>query len=95
MECSRVEIAAVTRSAQSVNGMLLCVNNRVCECNCEAVRSRMSWNERIRVLPSANSRIPTCAHDQFDADWSCKYTAFSWHCILLYRLYIMERLKWQ
>ena len=37
MEWSRVEIATVTGFRESVNGKLLCVNTRVCECNSEGV----------------------------------------------------------
>ena len=37
MEWSGVEIATVTRFCKSVNGILLCVNSRVCECNSEGV----------------------------------------------------------
>ena len=35
MECSRVEIATVTGFHESVNGIMLCMKNRVCECNSE------------------------------------------------------------
>ena len=82
MECSRVEIATVTGFCESVNGMLLCMKNRVCECNSEGVASLMSRNERIRVPSSANSRLPTCAHCEFNRDWSCNCTALQSIAIL-------------
>ena len=70
MEWSRVEIVAVTGCCESVNGMLLCMKNRVWKCNSEGIASLMSRNERIRRPSSVNSRFPTCAHCEFNGDWS-------------------------
>ena len=82
MEWSGVEIVTVTTFCESVNGMLLCMKNRVCKCNSEGVAWRMSRNERIRVVPSAKSRIPTSPHCEFNGDWSCRCTALQSIAIL-------------
>ena len=85
----------MTGFCESVNGMLLCMKNRVCECNSEGVASLMSRNERIRRPSSANSRFPTCAPCEFSGDWSWRLHGLCWRCTLVYRLYIMARLKRQ
>ena len=88
----------MTGFCESVNGMLLCMKNRVWKCNSEGVASLMSRNERIRKPSSANSRLPTWPHCEFNGDWSCRCTALqclAMPCILLHRLYLMTRLKWE
>ena len=55
----------------------------------------MSGNERIRMVPIVNSRLPTCAHCEFNGYWSWRLYGLCWRCTLVYRLYIMARLKRQ
>ena len=71
------------------------MKNRVWKCNSEGIASLMSGNERIRRPSSVNSRIPTCAPCEFKGDWGWILYSLCWGCTLVYRLYIMARLKWQ
>ena len=86
MKWSGVEIATVTWFCESVNGMLLCMKNRVWKCNSEGIASLMSRNERIRRPSSVNSRFPTCAHCEFNGDWSWRLHGLCWRCTLVNRL---------
>ena len=88
----------MTRFCESVNGIMLCMKNRVCRCNSEGIASLMSGNERIRMVPSVNSRLPTCAHCKFNGDWSWRLYGLCWRCNALHScesLVCEERLKWQ
>ena len=80
IEWSRVEIATMTRFCESVNGIMLCMKNRVWKCNSEGIASLMSRNERIRMVPSVNSRSPTRAHCEFNGHWSGRLYGVSVHC---------------
>ena len=84
IEWSRVEIATMTRFCESVNGILLCMKNRVCKCNREGIASLMSRNERIRMVPSMNSRSPTRAHCEFNGHWSGRLYGLCWGCNALH-----------
>ena len=58
----------------------------------------MSGNERIRMVPSVNSRLPTCAPCEFNGDWSWRLYGLCWRCNALHScesLVCEERLKWQ
>ena len=55
----------------------------------------MSRNERIRMVPSVNSRLPTCVPCEFKGDWSWRLYGLAIHYNLLYRLCVIERLKWE
>ena len=88
----------MTRFCESVNGIMLCMKNRVCRCNSEGIASLMSGNERIRMVPSVNSRLPTCAPCEFNGDWSWRLYGLCWRCNALHScesLVCEERLKWQ
>ena len=84
IEWSRVEIATMTRFCESVNGIMLCMKNRVCKCNSEGIASLMSGNERIRRPSSVNSRIPTCAPCEFKGDWGWILYSLCWRCNALH-----------
>ena len=47
------------------------------------------------MVPIVNSRLPTCAHCEFNGYWSWRLYGLCWRCTLVYRLYIMARLKRQ
>ena len=77
---------------------MLCMKNRVCRCNSEGIASLMSGNERIRMVPSVNSRLPTCAHCKFNGDWSWRLYGLCWRCNALHSCLSVvceERLKWE
>ena len=84
IEWSRVEIATMTRFCESVNGIMLCMKNRVWKCNSEGIASLMSGNERIRRPSSVNSRIPTCAPCEFKGDWGWILYSLCWRCNALH-----------
>ena len=84
IEWSRVEIATMTRFCESVNGIMLCMKNRVWKCNSEGIASLMSRNERIRMVPSVNSRSPTRAHCEFNGHWSGRLYGLCWGCNALH-----------